>query len=74
MAPQIHTASESKVNDLLSWASAVVTLAIDPDNPDRAHAAHVQLEHRPALALNIQAQMLRDTADQLDAAYAEERS
>jgi len=74
MAPQIKTVGESKVNDLLSWASAVVTLAINPDNPDRAHAAHVELAHRPALALNVQAQMLRDTADQLDAVHAERQN
>lgn len=74
MAPQIHTATESKVDDLLNWASTVVTLAINPDDPSRAHVAVVQIERRQPLAFNVQAQMLRDAADQLDAAHLEERS
>jgi hypothetical protein len=73
MAPEIQPVDEAKVNDLLRYASAVVTLGVDPDNPDRAKVDIVQLGHRRPICLNVQAVMLIDLAQNLAEAHGEGR-
>ncbi len=68
--PEIKQATEAKVKDLLSYASSIVTIGVDPDNPpEKTRIDFVHLEHRRPICLAIQAKTLRDLANKLDAAH-----
>ena len=71
--PELQQIDDAKFADMQRYASAIVTLGIDPDDPSVPLADITQMHGRRRICLRMQAAMLRRLADQLDAAHGPDR-
>lgn len=69
MSGQSQGLTREKADDILRYASAVVMIATDPDNPTRTRVDVIQVPHRRPICLLEQAEALREVADELVAAH-----
>jgi len=69
MPEQIHQLTDAKFTDMHRYASAIVMLGVDPDNPSVPRVDAVQMLGRPQICLLAQAAMLRDIANKLESAH-----
>lgn len=67
---EIRTTHEANVPELLRYATTVVTIGVDPDNPHKGRVDIVPVPGNMPICFATQAAMLRTIADQLDALHA----
>lgn len=69
MSPEQMTQLQ-KITDTFRYATTIVGIGPDPDNPERAFGQIVAVPGRNPICLLQQAQILREMADKMDAAHA----
>ncbi|WP_407107826.1 hypothetical protein [Rhodococcus aetherivorans] len=73
--PHLHTAAtEAQIADFQRYASTIITIGVDPDNPDRPKLnVALNIAGRRPLCLALQAALLRDAALELAKLHGPDR-